>query len=504
MKKTILLYYPRTNPDLKPVYTPLSLLCVAKFLDKAGYPIKIVSENLYDDHFGVLKESAQESLIFGVSAMTGYQIYDGLKATQLVKQANENITVVWGGWHPSIYPVQTLENPYIDVVVRGQGERALFDIVQRIETGKTFEGILGVHWKETGKIFSNPDRFLESLDDMPPIPYHLIDLEKCLINTEFGNRTVNYVSSVGCPYRCGFCCEMSVNHRKWKGLRANKVVEDLERLEKEFGVNGVSVLESNFFVDMKRAKAILKGMLEKGLTLKLGNLDGRTKQLAKADNELWELLRQTKSYSILTGAESGDPEALEIIKKDVSVEDNIKFGVKCQQYGIKVLYTTLVGLPFPNCSNEELAKKTDKQISATVEMFDKLLALDERCRGQMFIYVPYPGTPLYNFSLALGFKEPKNLEGWGDHTFYETNTPWITKEQEILVPMLSSYIFMLLDSDTLDMIKDRVKNRFKRTLFIFAFKTLVIVAKLRWKYKFFKFPIDYKIYRYVRSQNKSI
>jgi radical SAM superfamily enzyme YgiQ (UPF0313 family) len=489
---------------LKPIDTPLSLLCIARFLDKAGYPIKIVSENLYDDYLEVLKESAQESLLFGVSAMTGYQINDGLKVTQLVKKANRKITVIWGGWHPSIYPAQTLDNPYIDVVVRGQGERALFDIVQRIEVNNTFEGILGVHWKENGKLFSNPDRFIEPLDDMPPIPYHLIDLEKCYVNTEFGSRTVNYVSSVGCPYRCGFCCEMSVNHRRWNGLNANKVVEDLERLEKEFGVNGVSMYDSNFFIDMKRAKAIFKGMLEKGLTLRLGNIDGRTKQLAKAEDELWDLLRQTKSYSILTGAESGDPEALEIIKKDISVEDNIKFGMKCQQYGIKVVYSTLVGLPFPNCSYEELTKKTDEQIKTTIEMFDKLLSLDKRHRGLMFVYAPYPGTPLYNFSLELGFKEPKSLEGWGDYTLYDKHTPWITEEQEILVPMISSYIFMLLDIDTLDMIKVRVKNRFKRALFIFIFKTLVIIAKLRWKYKFFKFPIDYKIFRYARSKNKSI
>src|SRR3989338_9622072 len=87
MKEKILLYNPRPNPHLRPVDLPLSLLCISRFLDKEGYNIKIVSENLYDDHFDVIREAAKESMILGVSSMTGYQIYDGLKSSRIVKEA---------------------------------------------------------------------------------------------------------------------------------------------------------------------------------------------------------------------------------------------------------------------------------------------------------------------------------------------------------------------------------------------------------------------------------
>ena len=134
-------------------------------------------------------------MILGVSSMTGYQIYDGLKASRIAKEANKDIKIVWGGWHPSLYPQQVLENPYIDIVVKGQGEKAFYDVVKRTEKRAPYENILGVHWKDNGKIYSNQDRILEPLNEMPPIPYHLVDTEKCLIETEFGNRTINYVSS---------------------------------------------------------------------------------------------------------------------------------------------------------------------------------------------------------------------------------------------------------------------------------------------------------------------
>ncbi len=500
----ILLYNPRPNFNLKPIDLPLSLLCISRFLDKEGYKIKIVSENLYDKHFEVLEAEAKNSAVFGVSSMTGYQIYDGLKASEIVKKANPEIKIVWGGWHPSLYPRQTLENPYIDIVVRGQGERAFYEIAKRIEEGNNFEGILGVHWKEAEGFYSNPDRTLEDLNDMPAIPYHLVDTEKCLIETEFGDRTINYVSSAGCPYRCGFCCEQTVNKRRWSGLNPVSVLNDLERLEKVFKVNAVSMYDSNFFVDINRAKAILRGMLDRKLTLRLGNIDGRTKQLAEADDELWELLRKTRCYSILTGAESGDEEALEIINKDILVEDTVKFAKKCHDYGIKVVFSTLVGLPIPNISRDEIIKKTDQQIASTVEMFDTLLSLDSRHRALMFIYCPYPGTPLYESALKCGFREPNSLSEWGEFTLYKTHIPWITKNQEFFVPMVSSYIFMFLDSDTLGWAKQRIKNKFIRSIFVVVFNLFILIAKFRWKHKFFAFTIDYKLFLFAKSRNNTI
>ena len=505
MNETILLYNPKPNPDLRHVDLPLSLLCISRFLEKEGYKIKIVSENLYDNHFDVLREAAKESMLLGISSMTGHQIFDGLKATKIAKEANKNIKIIWGGWHPSLYPSQALENPYVDIVIKGQGERALYDVVKRMEEGKTYEGILGVHWKENGKLCSNPDRTLEPLDGMPPIPYHLIDTEKCLIETEFGSRTINYVSSYGCPHRCGFCAEQTVNKRRWVGLNAEAVVDDLERLEKVFKVNGVSMYDSNFFVNLKRAKAILQGMYDRKLTVRLGNVDGRTKQLAGADDELWELLRATRCYSILTGAESGNQEALDLINKDITVEDTITFAKKCHDYGIKVVFSTLVGLPIPNLTYDEIAKKTDEQINSTLDMFDKVLSFDSRHRGLMFLYCPYPGTPMYQNALKLGFEEPKNLAEWGNVTLYENNLPWITKEQEFIVPMISSYIFMFLDSDTLGWAKERIKDSpVKKMLFIITFKVVGLMAKIRWKLKFFGFPIDYYLFSFAKSKNKSI
>ncbi|HIN88833.1 MAG TPA: B12-binding domain-containing radical SAM protein [Nitrospinaceae bacterium] len=501
---TILLYNPNPEKDRPSLDVPLSLLAASKYLDKAGYKIKIIKDNLYENHLDVLREAAKNSPIMGVSAMTGYQIHDGLEACKIAKEANKDIKFIWGGYHPTIYPVQTLENPYVDIVVKGKGEMAFYELIERIVEGESLEGLEGVYWKENGKVFSNPDRAQAPLDDDPPMPYHLVDIEKCLFASEFGKRTISYVSSYGCPYSCTFCVEVGVFNRRWVGLRADLVVNDLERLEKEYGVDAINFYDSLFFVSVKRAKGILQGVLDRKLTVRLGNLYGRSRQLNQSDDELWELLEKTRTYSILCGAESGDQDALDIMNKEMDVEDNIKFAKKCQDYGIKVIFSTLVGVPFPDHTYEEIKKKTDEQIEATLNLFDKCLSFDSRHRGLMFIYAPFPGTPMYDEAVKLGFKAPTSLEEWSKLDLLGQLTPWVTKQQADLVNMMSQFIFMFFATDTIVWAKEKVKNRLYKRIFIMAFKIMGSVAKMRWKYKYFSYPIDYKMLLMARSVNRWI
>ena len=75
---------------------------------------------------------------------------------------------------------------------------------------------------------------------------------------------------------------------------------------------------------------------------------------------------------------------------------------------------------------------------------------------------------------------------------------------EFFVPMLSSYIFMFLDSDTIGWVKERIKSPIKKALFVAAFMILSVIARWRWKHKIFSFAIDYRLFLFAKSRNKSI
>ncbi|HDY66925.1 MAG TPA: B12-binding domain-containing radical SAM protein [Candidatus Scalindua sp.] len=501
-EKKVVLYNPRPNPNLRPVDIPLALLSVSKILDKEGYEIKIISENLYHQHFKEALNHCSGAICFGVTAMTGYQIIDGLKISKLLKHQYPELPIVWGGWHPSLESVQTVSHPAVDIVVKGQGERTFTELVHALEDGLALDNILGITYKEKERVVNNSDRRLENINNFPPIPYHLVDIEKCLFATEFGDRTTNYVSSQGCPYRCGFCCEQTVNKRAWTGLNVQRVVDDIERLVSQYGVNGLSINDSSFFVNKERVRKICQEIIRRKIKIKWGNVNGRTRQLTQYDDELWRLLEESGCYSILTGAESGYQPALDLIHKDILVKDNIEFGRKCSHYHIKVVYSFLTGLPWPKRNIKEIKEMTDKEIESSLDLIDKLLAMDTRHRALLFNYTPYPGTPLYQKSLDLGLKPPSNLEGWGKFTLYQSQTPWVTSKQEKFIKFLSSYVFFFLDSDTCDWVSLRIPNRHFRQLFIFIFRSFAAICKFRWRHRFFKLRFDYWVLLLFKKFNK--
>jgi radical SAM superfamily enzyme YgiQ (UPF0313 family) len=306
------------------------------------------------------------------------------------------------------------------------------------------------------------------------------------------------VTSYGCPHRCAFCCNPGVTKRRWFGLTAERVLEDVERLVKDYGVNGLALVDSNFFVDEKRVRKICQGVVDRGLEVHWAEIDGRTKQLADFNDELWDLMEAAGFRSFLVGSESGSQESLDFIKKDVLVEDTLRLAKKCRKHNIKVLFSNLAGLPWDHrLSTEKRNRKIDKEIRATIKMIDKLYTIDNHHRFSLFAYLPYPGTSFYTQALELGFKPPSNLEGWGNFHLYAKCTPWITKEQERLMTMLTSYIFWFLGPyrETIPSVITNPLLRFLARILLKFFQTM---AKLRWRYKYFEFPFDYWLFWFIR------
>ena len=214
LRKKVTLFFPTPFPYFRPWSgVPLSLLAISRVLDKEGYDIKIVSRFFSDNPEKEVLKHVEESICLGISAMTGFQIYDGLKIAGMVKKKFPQKPIVWGGWHPSILPEQTAGDANVDIVVNGQGDKTFPELVHALRTSKNIKDISGLTFRSGRKIINTQPRSLEDINNLPPLPYHLIDVEKCILGTEYGKRTVSYISSYGCPHRCGFCVEQIVNKR---------------------------------------------------------------------------------------------------------------------------------------------------------------------------------------------------------------------------------------------------------------------------------------------------
>src|SRR6266404_8203288 len=131
---------------------PLGILAVSTPLLRAGYQVCIIDSTITPNFRKRVLEELKDALCLAVSLVTGPMIRETVQIARDAKQLYPDKPVILGGWHPSLLPDQTLAAPYVDIVVKGQGEEALLEIVQRIEAVESLEGIEGAGFKEDGRL----------------------------------------------------------------------------------------------------------------------------------------------------------------------------------------------------------------------------------------------------------------------------------------------------------------------------------------------------------------
>jgi radical SAM superfamily enzyme YgiQ (UPF0313 family) len=490
----VVLFRGRPNNDpMLPTFMPLSLLAIAAPLDKEGYEIVIVDSSVDKDYVDAVLNSVGDAICIGISTMTGYQIREGLEVARAVRERHSEIPIVWGGFHPSILPRQTAEHPLVDIVVVGQGERTFQELVHRMQRKESLKGLLGIVYKENGKIVENQPRQFEDLSNFPSYAFHLIDVEKYLFDSEYAKKTANYVSSYGCPHKCTFCAEQKVYKRRWMARQPKQVVDDLEILVKKYGVEGVYIQDNNFFQNLERVREICKEIIRRKLKIKWNKANGRTELLARMDDELWALMKESGCYDILVGAESGAQEVLNLIDKGTKVEDSIAVARKAEEHGIKVFWSLMLGFPH----NDEFKMPIEEEFDKTLDMIIKINEISRNHKILWFLLTPYPETPIYDLCRKSGFKGYDSLDGWAEHDFTENSNiaPWIPRKYVGLLNQLNTFVFPYASSLYMQMTFRAGAPRLKYFTWLFpiAAKLFHWTATFRLKHKFFSFPIEYRL-----------
>ena len=214
---------------------PLGILAVSTPLLRAGYQVRIIDSTITPNFQKRVHGRTGRRAVPGRFA--GHRTDDpGNRANRArsAKQLYPDMPVVLGGWHPSLLPDQTLAADYVDVVVKGQGEEALLEVVQRIEAGESHGGHRRASdTKKTAGSFSIRRARLKPIREMPPKAYHLADFDA--YERVCGRRWAMYTSSLACPYNCAYCTNDGVYGRKWNALDPDQVVEETTDLVSRYG-----------------------------------------------------------------------------------------------------------------------------------------------------------------------------------------------------------------------------------------------------------------------------
>lgn len=488
-KKKVVLFCPRSTLEARHVGVPLSLLAIGTPPAAAGYAVKIVDGNINDRFLDELDQHLADALCVGITSMTGPQITSGLVAAKFIKAHYPQVPIVWGGFHPTILPQQTLEHPAVDIVVIGQGEVTFLELVERLSRKETLEGLPGIGYKQSGQIVLNPLRPAVDMSTFLPMNYDLVDdINAYIVKTDYADRTLDYLTSYGCPYGCRFCAEVFVSKRRWNALAPQRVLDDIEQLVRRYRINGLRIADNSFFVDRQRTRAICQGLLERNLDITWGNVNGRTDNLVQYDEPTWELMQRSGLRDILIGAESGSQEVLDFIDKGATVEDTLRLKEICSKYGISLFVSTMIGLPYKG--PEESRKNVRRDLYSILDLLEQLRAIDNRHYVAIFIYTPFPGTPMYELSIKYGVKEPKSLEEWGQINLNTTHLPWVPRNYEKILEHITQFILLYINV---------FYKKYEHSRFRFFHRIFYHTARFRLRHRFFALPVEHTILKLYRK-----
>jgi anaerobic magnesium-protoporphyrin IX monomethyl ester cyclase len=380
----VLLVHPRPTPG-DSCTVPYSCLAVAAPLVAKGYPVEILDEFSTPDFRSRLHARARDADVVGISCFTGHQIDRAVDAAGHVRALRPELPLVWGGYHPSLYPEVTTASPLCDYVVTGQGEWIFLDFMERLARGDDPAATPGLWRKVDGVPKKNPGGVpFQSLEEFPPFPFDLVPLKSFLIDS-LTPRSISYHSSLGCPFRCNFCTVTQIYERRWSGFTPARVLRDVRFLVEQTGAKSVEFYDNNFFVNDRRTAEIAQALYDARLGI-LWSGEARPDKIAEYDDEMLTLLVNSGLRWVFIGAESGHNHVLKMMDRDHTVDHIVEAAHKLSRHRIKVTFSFNLGYP----------QEPDDNFSRTDALCRELCAINPETEIMVYITTAYEATPSFH------------------------------------------------------------------------------------------------------------
>jgi radical SAM superfamily enzyme YgiQ (UPF0313 family) len=330
--------------------------------------------------------------LLGISAMS-FEAGELHELAAAVKKAFPKIPIVAGGPYVTTATGRAFADANLDFVARCEGEQTLLELAQYLFSGQGEPAkILGLGFRENGAARINPDRpYLENLDALPFPAWDLIPVEKYFHLPRFGTAYVHkeymqVMTSRGCPFHCTYC------HRIFGvGFRPRspeKVLEELETLQKKFGVREIYFVDDCFNCKPSRAKRICDLIVERGLKFSINFPNGLRGDIF--DAELLDKLKAAGTYRITYAVETASERMQKFIKKNLNLDQVKKAIALTDSKNMLVDGFFMIGFPGE--------KRSEVEQTLNFALESKLHSMN------IFFVTPFEGTELYRQATELGYQ----------------------------------------------------------------------------------------------------
>ncbi|MCD6309522.1 MAG: radical SAM protein, partial [Candidatus Eremiobacteraeota bacterium] len=318
-----------------------------------------------------------------------------VECARLAREALPDAVIVVGGPHLSLYPIECLSFPEIDLGVLGDGEETLMEIVTRLEEGWPLKKIKGTVYRDDDgtPVIAEPRPFIRDLDSLPfpAVDLFPLDRYRCLtIEKPFFTMT----TTRGCPYKCAFCtqvfCGNTVRYRS-----AGNLVDEIELYIKKYGAREIIMFDETFTLKKPRVLEFCRQVMERELKFRF-NIRTRVDLI---DEEILEAMKEAGCYGLHMGVESGSEEILKLMQKGTTLKQVHRAFNMARKLGFMTRgYFMLAYLD----ENNETYRKTIR--------LARELPLDW---ASFSITIPLPGTTLYKQARERGLIKK---DFWRDYT----------------------------------------------------------------------------------------
>ncbi len=310
------------------------------------------------------------------------------------------IPIIVGGHHPTADPEKVIAEPWVDIVCRGEGDEVLPEVVHRIESGKSFDGIPNLLFRKNGKIVREPLlSWVKDLDSLPFEDHEVFDYSS-IVETRSGWAEV--IVTRGCPYRCSFCFneplfnQYSKDIQTFKGhvlrkkemLRRRSVDATIKML-KELKIKYTNIKGFTFVDDVMAREGQWLDEFVVRYKNEIGLPYTCTSQALLFNERVASQLKESGCKVVKMGIEVGNESVRKnVLKKNISNELLMKVFSIAQRYGLKPQSFNMIGIP-----------------GESIEDMMETIHLNARIKPYIVwlsTFNPYPGSELYHECIRKG------------------------------------------------------------------------------------------------------
>jgi radical SAM superfamily enzyme YgiQ (UPF0313 family) len=404
----------------------LGLGLLSAVLTEHGYSNKIIDARMHN----LSPEQATENIVsFDIVGLTlplgeSEAIPWAIQFVELCKKINPSIRFIAGGYLPTILPERVFDQiPDIDVIVLGEGEKTIIDILSAYKNGTNIDSISGIAYKRNGNIVKTCPRSLVTDLDSNPLPYRYA---QDFVNEEF---EVLVEGARGCMNNCTFCTVKPFFHNNqgihWRGRSAESLVKEIKVISEIYpAAKRIRFVDPDFIGDNKYRKERiyeLCHLLTVNQLLKYNfYIESRVLNITNDIIDLLQLMKKSGFVEVYLGLESGSDSTLRMMNKQSTVQDSINAINILKEVEIDIAYGFMMFTPW--ASMDDIKKNIAFLANIGDVQFDRLF-------HRLYMI---PQTPSVKITESKGLLRGMNATGYYDYEFEHSDVAALASVRDYL------------------------------------------------------------------------